>query len=276
MKITVLVDNTPSTENKILKTEHGLSLYIEYYSQRIICDMGASDIFAENAELLGINLQTCDFAFISHGHNDHCGGLRNLLENGNIGKVYIHSTIVNEEYFSTRREIRHNLSIERGVFNDFRERFTMLDSTDKIAEGIFAVQCMTSSSPAPYGNCFLWKSDGKKEVNDTFRHEMSLVFTTPEGLIIISPCSHCGALNIMHECKAVTGCDKVHAYIGGLHFVESNNCIQETKAFAEAIKKEYPRTLFFTGHCTCDTAKKTLERSMDRITFLSTGKVFEI
>lgn len=276
MKITVIVDNRPNERNPQLLTEHGLSLYIEYNNYRILCDVGSSSQFAYNAKTLDIDISTCDITFISHGHNDHCGGLRHLVDTIKGERIYMHTSIPYEEFFSTRRGTRRDLSIDRNLFCSHKERFTFLDGTTKIAEGVFAVQCTTTTSPVPYGNCFLWKCNGQKEENDTFTHEMSLAFITSKGLVVVSPCSHCGALNIIHDCKKATGCNKVYAYIGGLHFVEGENCVNETTAFADAIKHEYPDTLFFTGHCTCDTAKNLLVEKNHNTTIFSTGTIIEL
>lgn len=276
MKITVLVDNSPCSSELELQTEHGLSLYIEHNNQKILCDMGATGVFADNAKALGIDMASCDFAFISHGHNDHCGGLEYFLENTTSKKVYIHSSIANEEYFSTRRGELRNLCCNHRLFDEYRERFNYIETTTQIGKGVFAVQCNTRKEPMPYGNIFLLKKAGEKEENDTFHHELSLVFVTAKGLIIFSPCSHCGALNIISECQTITGCEKVYAYIGGLHFVESDYCISEATDFANTIKSRFPDTMVFTGHCTCDTAKEILKKTSNMIDFFATGCVIEL
>ena len=45
MRVTVLSENTTSTP--LCRAEHGLSLYIETASKRILFDMGQSDLFAK-------------------------------------------------------------------------------------------------------------------------------------------------------------------------------------------------------------------------------------
>ena len=87
MKWTVLSDNrSRSTSGRLqgkndsrLSTEHGLSILLETEQYRILLDPGASDVFIRNAEVLGIDLSTVDYVFISHGHSDHAGGLRFFL-----------------------------------------------------------------------------------------------------------------------------------------------------------------------------------------------------
>ena len=78
MKVTTLLENKTACDT--LRCEHGLSLYIETKEHRILFDSGASDAFWKNAETLNIDLAQVDIAFLSHAHNDHCGGLLTFLE----------------------------------------------------------------------------------------------------------------------------------------------------------------------------------------------------
>ena len=79
MKVTVLVENT-APQNSGLVSEHGLSLYIQYRDHHILLDAGCSQAFAQNAQVLGIDLTQVDLAVLSHGHYDHADGLRCFLE----------------------------------------------------------------------------------------------------------------------------------------------------------------------------------------------------
>ena len=64
MKIVTLAENTACRED--LTAEHGLSLYIETGAYKILFDMGQTDAFAKNAQVLGIDLSAVDFAVLSH------------------------------------------------------------------------------------------------------------------------------------------------------------------------------------------------------------------
>ena len=77
VKIVVLLENT--TESSKLKCKHGLSLYAETEKHKILFDMGPNDFFLRNAETLGVDIADIDIAVISHGHVDHCGGLKYFL-----------------------------------------------------------------------------------------------------------------------------------------------------------------------------------------------------
>ena len=63
MRATVLVDNIG---NDTIQGEWGLSFYIEYGDRKLLLDAGASGLFAENAQKLGLSLEEVDYAVLSH------------------------------------------------------------------------------------------------------------------------------------------------------------------------------------------------------------------
>lgn len=87
MKITVLLENT--TKDKRLKTKHGLSLYISTQKHTLLFDLGPGKQFLKNAETLGIDVSEADAAMISHGHDDHGGGLKAFLSANSKATVYV-------------------------------------------------------------------------------------------------------------------------------------------------------------------------------------------
>ena len=62
MRATVVVDNRKSDA---LPGEWGLCIYIEYGERKLLLDTGASELFAENAEKLGLDLSAVDAAVLS-------------------------------------------------------------------------------------------------------------------------------------------------------------------------------------------------------------------
>ena len=69
---TVLVDNV-GTET--LGGEWGLSVYIQTGEKTILLDAGGSELFARNAEKLGLSIADVDYAVLSHAHYDHSLGV---------------------------------------------------------------------------------------------------------------------------------------------------------------------------------------------------------
>jgi metal-dependent hydrolase (beta-lactamase superfamily II) len=117
---------------------------------------------------------------------------------------------------------------------------------------------------------------GEKEIPDDFSHELSLAVVSASGLVVISPCSHKGALNIINGCMETVGCSNLLAFVGGLHFVDGDACEREATSFARDFERLYPGACLYTGHCTCDRAKEVLAANMANVRFFSTGMVIEL
>lgn len=274
MRIVVLVDNAADTARPFLLCEHGLSLLIEHDDHRVLCDTGSSGAFLHNARCLGIDVATIDFALVSHGHDDHSGGLSAFFAACG-SKAYIHANVAEERYFSSRKG-RREISCDKGVLAANAGRIHYLTGSKELFPGVFAVQCQCRVHPVPHGNAFLTKISGEKEAPDDFSHELSLAIITDAGLVVVSPCSHRGALNIIDECMGETGCSELLAYVGGLHFVDGDGCECEASLFAEEFVRLYPDARLYTGHCTCDRAKMVLAANMANVRFSSTGMAIEL
>jgi 7,8-dihydropterin-6-yl-methyl-4-(beta-D-ribofuranosyl)aminobenzene 5'-phosphate synthase len=47
--------------------------------------------------------------------------------------------------------------------------------------------------------------------------DQAVVHVRDRGLVILSSCSHSGAINVVQHAQRLTGIDQVHAFVGGLH-----------------------------------------------------------
>jgi ribonuclease BN (tRNA processing enzyme) len=146
-RIIILSDNR--TDNPLLETEHGLSVYLEYNGRKYLLDTGASDLFMRNAEKLGVDLGEVDYCLISHGHNDHIGGLPAFLEMNHRAKVILSSEIPGAEYASVRRYL-HSIT---GVvdFQKHRDRFVFIKE-DSYVDGIHVYSHLAHHHAQPLGD----------------------------------------------------------------------------------------------------------------------------
>lgn len=291
MKLHVLIDNLPNPENPMLQHEHGLSLLLQTpQGKNYLIDTGASGKFLQNLELLRENdpsLPTAaeiDAVIISHGHNDHTGGLRTFLEHNTTAPVYLHNSIQGNLFYSCRpkngiREAR-NIGMEQALFAEYGHRFIEIGSPTGITGQITLIPVSLSAGhPTPMGNSFLYCND----LPDNFTHEVAILAEYPPGeFAIISPCSHNGILNILNVTSPLctTASKSVGFFIGGLHYVDYlNPCDAKKEAAqivqaAEYIKEQYPNLKVFSGHCTGNDARQVLQNSLKgRYTHFSTGTV---
>ncbi len=280
MIIKVLIENTTDSE---LKSEHGLSLYIEYKDKRILLDAGSTESFAENAADMGVDLKAVDLAFLSHGHYDHGGGFGAFIKANDCAPVYAMENAL-ESYASASGGNMHEIGVPKVVREVLQGRLVKVKGVARVAEGITVVPHSTPGLTQIGERAGLYREKESEWVPDDFTHEMSVVFETPDGLVICNSCSHGGLQNIVEEVKAVfPGC-KVLAYVGGLHMKGNKDgeeictfTAEEVKALTDFIKAEGIQMLI-TGHCTGAPAIELLNEKLDAGILLEmcSGRCFPI
>ena len=249
MKWTVLSDNR--TCDSHLQTEHGLSIFLETEHYRILLDTGASDVFIRNAERMGIDLSMVDFVFISHGHSDHAGGLRFLMDINQQAKIIVSPSALSGKFYSKRRYLH---SITTNWPEDMQERFLMIDKTSMITEELNVIAHIPQIYPMPQGNQHLFVQNNEEEyVADDFRHELALF---AEGLLFTG-CAHNGLENILASCPW-----QVKTVVGGFHLLDGLETEEELTALGKRLIGTYPHTQFYTSHCTGDYVFVTLKKIM--------------
>ena len=170
MKWTVLSDNRSNDSR--LSTEHGLSILLETERHRILLDTGASDVFIRNAEVLGIDLSTIDYVFISHGHSDHAGGLRYFMEQNRQAQVIVSPEAMSGKFYSKRGNLH---SITTVWPESIKDRLITIEKTCEIVDDLHIIAHIPQIRQMPKGNKYLFVEGTNGEyVNDDFRHELAL------------------------------------------------------------------------------------------------------
>lgn len=260
MKLWTLIENTTCRED--LTAEHGLSLYIEACGKKILFDAGGSGAFAENAEKMGIDLTAVDLAILSHGHNDHGGGLMWFLELNKTAPVYLNPWAF-EPHFNAENK---NIGIDPALQETGRLHF--VEDICCIAPGLTLFSCQDRCLSSPIDTAGLTAMrDGQLQPED-FRHEQYLLIEEAGKKILISGCSHRGILNIMEWFRP-------DILVGGFHFMKMDPASAALADATQALGK-YPTT-YYTGHCTglaqFDAMKKLLG---DQLQYLSTGSTLSL
>lgn len=261
MRIVVLSDNKKKGES--LKSEHGLSVYLETEKQRCLLDVGASDTFIRNAESLGIDIKSVDILFISHGHADHMGGIVPFLELNDKATVILSKNVVDQKFFSNRNGF-HSIGIDMN-FSSYSERFVYVDSDLQINPEVRVFSACSDMYPQPQANSLLYKDKGNGAIPDDFNHELIFTIGT-ENLFVYSGCAHKGLLNILDSVTMKTG-KSIGVVMGGFHLLDSNEVWQfetssELAAVSSILKKDYHLTHFITGHCTGEKVFEKLKKDL--------------
>lgn len=263
MRITVLLENTAAAEN--VTAEHGLSLFIETESAKILFDMGQTDAFSKNAQVLGIDPASADCAVLSHGHYDHGGGLAEFLRMNQTAPVYL-SPWAFEPHYSTKY-----IGLDRSLENN--PRLIRVTETTEILPGVTLFPTIPCRYPIiPYG---LTVEHNGFRTDEDFRHEQYMMIEENGRRVLFSGCSHRGILNIADYFGREYDVDTI---IGGFHFTkldpmgDGKNLLDESAGFL--IKTGIN---FFTCHCTGESQTVYLHSMMgEQLSAIRCGDIFEV
>lgn len=280
MKISVLVENSLAEGAAQVRPEHGLSLFIEHRGKNILLDTGASGLFAQNAEALGIDLRSVDSVVLSHAHFDHGGGLARFLEVNTTAPVVLLSRAREETYLKLLF-LKKYIGIDRALFAAHAGRFRFFDGSQEIAPGVTVMANTVREEHRPSGNRLLFMREGGSLVPDPFDHELILVMDDDDGSVVFTGCSHNGILNMLASVFARFPRVRVKAVFGGFHLMNplTKRIAErpETIAAIAAKLKSLPVGTIYTGHCTGPDAVALLRKGLgDRIAEFRTGMAFEI
>ncbi len=253
MKITALTENTSKAG---LPFEHGLSLYIRTDTLDILFDSGQTELFAQNAEALGIDLGKIDIAVLSHGHYDHGGGLGRFLELNGAAPVYLSKYAFEPHYRGEEKYI----GLDPDLKNSRRLIFT--DGVTEIAEGLTLYSCNDREKLLDLGSFGLNTERDGALIPDDFRHEHYLMIEENGKRVLISGCSHKGIVNIVDWFRP-------DVLVGGFHLSKLEPG-EKLRSVAE--KLDSYGTFYYTCHCTGERQYGFMKRYMSRLEYISAGE----
>jgi len=261
MKLTVLIDNFVPI-NQYFLGEPGLSFLIEDGNTQVLFDTGYSDVFLRNADKMNVNMLRTNYIIISHGHNDHTGGLVPLMhtyaEAAASGFGFIKPALVTHPQTFDPKSIAGAGEIGSPIsINKLKDAFELKLTKDPFLlteRLIFLGEIERSNdfeNQAPLGTVH---THGTVE-DDYVLDDSALAYKSPDGLVIITGCSHAGLCNIIEHAKTVCEEDKVCVVIGGFHLIDtSNDQMNGTLKFLQS--QNIP--VLYPCHCVDQRAKCAL------------------
>lgn len=248
MKILNLIENTEGVPGCLF--EHGLCFYVETEKHRLLMDLGPSASVLENAVRLGVDLKTVDTVILSHGHDDHGGGILPFAKLNPNAKIYLQESAFGEYY--AVRDYKPDPDYI-GLAPEIRAlpQVVPVRGNLKIDEELFLFGGLKGKRDLPVSNGNLRKKEGDRLIPDDFVHEQCLVITERNRHVLFSGCAHNGILNILDRYEELFG-GAPDVVISGFHMMKKSAYTKKEQnvicSTAEKLK-EYP-TMFYTCHCT--------------------------
>jgi len=282
MRITALIENDVLEGRDDLSPEHGLSIHVRTGDRQILFDTGSSGVFADNAEVLGIDLAEVDTAVLSHHHFDHSGGLGRFLEFNERARVYLRQAENADRYLKVFAVIKRPIGLDPGLLDRWPDRFEFVSGEREIAPGVFLITEIGSTYARPKGNRLLFVDRGEGLVPDPFDHEFVMVVHEDEGMVVFSGCSHHGILNMIEAARDRFPDVPIKAVIGGFHLI--GNPLFNTMAASRREVEDMGREILrfspgkvYSAHCTGAKGFKVLKGVMgDSLETFHTGSTIEV
>jgi 7,8-dihydropterin-6-yl-methyl-4-(beta-D-ribofuranosyl)aminobenzene 5'-phosphate synthase len=238
--------------------EHGLSILIRTFhgknSHVILFDTGRSpEGVITNADRIGIDLSEIEAIVISHGHNDHFGGLLAVLKAVNKKNLPI---IVHEDMFKTRGVAEKDGKIRKDPPFPSEDMVKPAKYVRTKGPHLIADETVLVTGEIPSQTDFEKGSQRNSVlINGEWRpypwmwdDRAVAINIKHKGLVVLSGCAHAGIINTIQYVKRITGVAKVHAVMGGFHLAgkEYESRISQTVENLKLIKPY----LIAPSHCT--------------------------
>ncbi|WP_392551920.1 MBL fold metallo-hydrolase [Orbus wheelerorum] len=257
MKLVVLVDNNTFID-RYYYGEPAVCYYLEDGKDNVLLDVGYSDIFIKNAQLLDIDLSAVTTIAISHGHNDHTRGLQYLSQSINFAQTKI---VAHPDAFKPR--FYDNQPVGAPFNEQALSRMCLLKLSKKPVK---ITEKITFLGEIPSSNQFEMRQNlgniideqTKQSQIDYVMDDTALVYQGKAGLFIITGCSHSGICNIVEYAKQVCGDDRVVGIIGGFHLMDISPQLSDTIAYFKA----HNITMLYPCHCVSFAAKVEINKAI--------------
>ena len=277
IRLTILCENSVDRVSPYgLLGEHGFSCHLQTSAGNFLFDTGGGMTIMNNAKLMGIDFKKLQGIMFSHGHFDHTGGFKQVLEETGKIPIYAHPDLFSAHYSKNSGKM-HNIGVPwpQPELEELGASFTFSSTPYEVAPGLLLSGEVPRVSKVETGDPNLLSlSESGGEVSDPLSDDLSLFINTEKGLVILLGCAHAGLLNIIDHAIQVTGQKKIYMILGGTHL---KFCSDEQMTATLNRLEELDVDLIGASHCTgLRGARMLAERFGERFFSASVGTEIDI
>ncbi|MEJ2660119.1 MAG: MBL fold metallo-hydrolase [Desulfobacteraceae bacterium] len=267
----ILVDNLAT---KGLLHEHGFSLWIDMGSERILFDTGQGPALVSNLSKLNIDCSRTDHLVLSHGHYDHTGGLRHVLDHAPPIHVHCHPGVVQPRY-SIHRGTSRSIKMPRS--SGIALNHLPATRLHWVLQPTMLSRRVGLSGPIPRltayedtGGPFYLDPEGRRP--DPITDDLALWIRTGKGLVVCLGCCHAGLINTLDHILQLNPGQRINTVIGGFHLLHADN--DRLQRTVSALRKFSPERII-ACHCTGEQAVAVLRDNLgERVSQGAAGKTY--
>jgi 7,8-dihydropterin-6-yl-methyl-4-(beta-D-ribofuranosyl)aminobenzene 5'-phosphate synthase len=218
--ITTLSENTAG--GGIVLAELGLSILIETDTTSILLDTGQSLSASYNADILGVDLSKVDKIVLSHGHGDHTGGLRQVLQKMRRSvEIVAHPDVWAAKYNRRRGRADRYIGIpfQRADLESLGAHFNLSREPVRITDNIMTTGEVPMVTDFEAIDPQLFVKEGSDFRPDELLDDQALIINTGSGLVVVLGCAHRGMINTLYHAQQLTGIKEIKLVIGGSHLI---------------------------------------------------------
>ncbi|MCK4789253.1 MAG: MBL fold metallo-hydrolase, partial [Desulfobacteraceae bacterium] len=274
IRITALVEDT--ARGRDMLAEHGLAFWIEAGPKHVLFDTGQGQVLSHNAHQLSIPLQLTDAVVLSHGHYDHTGGLKHVLQASPTAKVYAHAAAFQAKYIRNSDGTAREIGIPSSDETKIREQANQLIYSNEpieICPGLFVTgEIPRVTDFEDTGGAFFL--DEQCQQPDPLIDDQAMFSNSPRGTVVLLGCAHSGVINTLQYIQRLTDNRPIRAVMGGTHLLSASEKRMD-KTISE-LRKLGPQRLL-PAHCTGFAAMLRLSNEFPgRCAPCSVGTVLEL
>jgi 7,8-dihydropterin-6-yl-methyl-4-(beta-D-ribofuranosyl)aminobenzene 5'-phosphate synthase len=168
-----------------------------------------------------VDLRSIDAIILSHGHNDHTGGLAAVLARIGRGiRVIAHQATLEPKYgrrAGTEHHRYNGMPHRREALEAAGARFELTASPTWLTDDIVASgeEPITTDFEAVTPTAFVKRGDRFEP--DPMADDQSLYVRTDRGLVVLLGCAHRGMVNIILHARTLMQTREVYLVVGGTH-----------------------------------------------------------